>query len=433
MLSNMISGCDVYAIPDFTIAKDDVDNFIEELRAYHSEFSDFFRRPEPSENFFQYMCGQFSVSERKSTEPIALKIEGAKVRCLQRTVSETVWDDDKIIRKHRELVNKDMGHSEGVLIFDESGFIKKGENSIGVARQYCGTIGKVENSQVGVFAAYASPYGYTLIDKRLFIPEKWFGDEYENKRKKCDLPCEIKFKTKPQSAAEMFLAIDKEGVLPFRYVVADSIYGNSPEFTDAADQFVGKIYFLAISSDTRCWLKEPHTFVERYNYKGRERTKKVVRDTDNKPVKVSELAEGLNNHFWYRRKVSEGAKGPIEYEFAKKEITIAKEGVPWKKVWLIMKRSTEQNPTYYFYISNANVSVRLKLFVWLSGIRWAIEQCFEEAKTELGMDHYEVRKYRGWNHHMITCMLAHFFLWHLKIRLGKKSTCYYFVATEDFA
>jgi SRSO17 transposase len=326
-----------------------------------------------------------------------------------------------------------MGHSEGVLIFDESGFIKKGENSIGVARQYCGTIGKVENSQVGVFAAYASPYGYTLTDKRLFIPEKWFGDEYETERKKCGLPGQTEFKTKPQLAADMFCVIEKEGILPFRYIVADSVYGNSPEFTDVSDQYVGKIYFLAVSSDTGCWLKEPLTYTKRYNYKGKERIKKVVRDTDNKPVKVSELAKGLNNHFRYRRKVSEGAKGPIEYEFSKKEITIAKNGVPWKTVWLIMKRTTEQNPTYYFYISNADVSVRLRLFVWLSGIRWAIEQCFEEAKTGLGTDHYEVRKYRGWNHHMMTCMLAHFFLWHLKIRLGKKSTCYYFVATEDFA
>ena len=130
------------------------------------------------------MCGQFSVSERKSIEPIAMKIGGAKVRCLQRTVSETVWDDEKIIRKHRELVGKDMGHSEAVLIFDESGFVRKGESSIGVARQYCGSVGKVENSQVGVFAAYASPYGYTLTDQRLFIPEKWFGDGYENKRRR---------------------------------------------------------------------------------------------------------------------------------------------------------------------------------------------------------------------------------------------------------
>ena len=168
-------------------------------------------------------------------------------------------------------------------------------------------------------------------------------------------------------------------------------------------------------------MKTPPTpHIKHYKYKGRERTKKVVRDTGNKPVKISELAEGVNNHFRYRRKVSEGAKGPIEYEFAKKEITIAKDGIPWKKVWLIMKRSAGPDPEYYFYISNAGVSAGLGLFVWLSGVRWAIEQCFEEAKTELGMDHYEVRKYMGWNHHMDHMYARSFFSSASENKVGEK-------------
>ena len=145
-------------------------------------------------------------------------------------------------------------------------------------------------------------------------------------------------------------------------------------------------------------------------------------------LSVSKIARNLNDFFWYRRKVSEGTKGPIEYEFSKREVILSKDGLPWKTVWLIMKRTVGRNPTYSFYISNAPRSTRLKTFVWLSGIRWAIEQCFEETKTELGMDQYEVRKFAGWNHHMLTCMLAHFFLWHLKIRLGKKSSSHYALA-----
>ena len=119
--------------------------------------------------------------------------------------------------------------------------------------------------------------------------------------------------------------------------------------------------------------------------------------------------------------VSEGTKGPIAYELARKRVTLCKDGLPKRTVWLVIKRSLEASPTYAYDISNAPESTSLRLFVWLSGIRWAIEQCFEETKTELGMDHYAVRKYPGWQHHMLLCMLAHFFLWHLKIRLGKKA------------
>jgi hypothetical protein len=154
----------------------------------------------------------------------------------------------------------------------------------------------------------------------------------------------------------------------------------------------------------------------------------VVEKTEKKPISVEILAKSMNDYFWYRRKVSEGTKGPIEYEFTKRQITLSRNGLPQKTVWLVIKRTIEDNPTYYYYLSNAPVSTRLKVFVWLSGIRWAIEQCFEETKTELGMDQYEVRKYPGWNHHILTCMLAHFFLWHLKIRLGEKSTIHYAVA-----
>jgi SRSO17 transposase len=131
---------------------------------------------------------------------------------------------------------------------------------------------------------------------------------------------------------------------------------------------------------------------------------------------------------WYQRTVSEGTKGPITYAFARQRITLCKDGLPERPVWLVIKRTRGDEPTYAYYISNAPVSTPLRTFVWLSGLRWAVEQCFEEGKTELGMDHYEVRKYAGWHHHMLTTMLAHFFLWHLKLRLGKKSPSSYRVA-----
>ncbi len=132
------------------------------------------------------------------------------------------------------------------LIFDESGFVKKGQNSVGVARQYCGTIGKVDNCQVGVFAGYVSEHGYALVDKRLFIPEKWFGDDYLERRTKCNLPAEIGFQSKPKLAAEMLTALSQEDVLPFKYVLADSLYGVSPEFISAVEALPGKTYFVSV-------------------------------------------------------------------------------------------------------------------------------------------------------------------------------------------
>jgi SRSO17 transposase len=418
----------IFEIPKFDITTEDVEDFANELKGFHEAFYDCFHRSESRNHFFLYMAGQLCPLERKSIEPIAISVEKGKVRAMQRFVSEAFWDEDKILAKYHSMVKEDMGSQDGVLIFDETGFVKKGEDSAGVAKQYCGGVGKVENCQVGVFAAYASPQGYALLDKRLFLPEKWFSEEYRERREKCKVPEDLTFKTKPQLAVEMLEKLKKDGQIPFSYVLADSIYGSSPEFIDAVEKVPGLRYFVSVPSETRCWLKAPVTRKKQYRYRGKIKEKTVLESTEKKPITAAMLAESIHDVFWYRRKVSEGAKGPIEYEFTRREVILAKKGMPDKTVWLIIRRTLEESPTYSYFLSNALTSTRLPVFVWLSGLRWAIEQCFEEAKTELGMDHYEVRKWPGWRHHMLTCMLAHFFLWHLKIRLGKKSTVHYGLA-----
>ena len=422
--------CDeyLYPVPKFDLDRADIEDFMNELKGFHEQFADCFQRSESREHFLKYMIGQFSPLERKSIEPIALAVKDGNVRALQHFVSDTHWDDEKIITRYRSLVNDDLGGPDGALIFDESGFIKKGQDSIGVARQYCGTIGKVDNCQVGVFASYVSENGYALIDKRLFIPGKWFTDDYIDRRKKCKLPEHIVFKTKPQLAVDMLAVLSQENVLPFKYVLADSLYGVSPEFIAAIEALPNKTYFVAVPKDTLCWLKRPMTMTRAYRWGGKNRTKTVLVNPDRKPLSVGELAKNINDYFWYRRKVSEGTKGPIVYEFTRRQVILSAAGPPKKTVWLLIRRTLGDNPEYSFFISNASSSTRLKTLVWLSGLRWAIEQCFEESKTELGLDHYEVRKFPGWQHHILTCMLAHFFLWHLKIRMGEKSTVYYAVA-----
>ncbi|MBC2712157.1 MAG: IS701 family transposase [Desulfosarcina sp.] len=418
----------LYAVPKFDLGKGDVKDFMNELKGFHEQFADCFHRSESREHFFNYMAGQFSELERKSIEPIALAIKDGNVRAMQRFVSTAQWDDDNIIAKYRNCVNDDLGSPDGALIFDESGFLKKGQDSIGVGRQYCGTAGKVDNCQVGVFAAYVSDSGYALVDKRLFIPEQWFTDEYRTRREKCNLPEDTVFRTKPQLAAEMLQTIHEEKTLPFKYVLGDSIYGISPEFIETVDSLPGITYLVSVPKSTLCWLKRPMTITKKYRWGGKSRTKTVLADTDSKPMAVINLARNINDYFWYRRQVSEGTKGPIVYEFTRRQVILSASGLPEKTVWLLIRRTLRDDCQYSFFISNAPCSTRLKTLVWLSGLRWAIEQCFEETKSELGMDHYEVRKFMGWHHHIQTCMLAHFFLWHLKIRMGKKSTVHYAVA-----
>ena len=212
-----------FAIPRFDLTPRDVEEFLDELQAFHDHFRSCFSRSEPRGHFFNYMVGQCSELERKSIEPMALEVAGGNIRGMQRFLSDNIWDEDKMRQTYHGLVAAEMGDPEGVLMVDESGFVKKGQESVGVARQYCGSLGKVENCQVGGFAAYASRHGYALVDKRLFMPETWFGEDYAERRHKCQVPEELRFHTKPQWAAEMVTAIRGEGRLPFKYVVADCL------------------------------------------------------------------------------------------------------------------------------------------------------------------------------------------------------------------
>src|SRR5438874_139634 len=269
-----------FAIPTFDVVPSDVEGFMDELQEFQSAFHDCFPRSEPRAHFFDYMVGQCSKLERKSIEPMALQVEGGSIRGLQRFISDGVWDEELMVWNYHQLVADAMGAPDGVLMFDESGFVKKGTDSVGVARQYCGSLGKVENSQVGVFAAYASCHGYARVDKRLFIPEQWFTEGYKDRRAKCPVPADATFHTKPQLAAAMLQAMAHEGLVPFKYMVADCVYGNSPAFLDAVDACVGVTALVALSSETHCWLQAPRTTDKMYRYKGALRSKRVVVGAD---------------------------------------------------------------------------------------------------------------------------------------------------------
>src|SRR5262245_29234482 len=410
--SRMLPACrtegEGFAIPTFEVVPSDVEGFMEELWAFQSAFHDCFARSEPRAHFFDYMVGQLSKLERKSIEPMALEVEGGTIRGMQRFISDVRWDEEQMRWNYHQLVADELGAPDGVLMFGETGCVKKGKDSVGVARQYCGTLGKVENCQVGVFVGYASRQGYALVDQRLFLPEEWFSDAYATRRTTCQVPRDLTFQRKPQLAAAMLHALRQEGLLPCKYVVADCLYGNSPDFLDAVDAWVGVTTLVAIPAETRCWLQRPRTEDKTSLYKRVERSKRVVVAAASAACAVTTVAANLPASSWYHRKVSEGTKGPIEYAFARQRVTLCKDGLPERTVWLVIKRTLGSTPMYSYYISNAPVSTPWRTFVWLSGVRWAIEQCFEEGKTELGMAHYEVRKYLGWHNHILTTFLPHF-------------------------
>ena len=421
MLPRCRTASEPFVMPTFDVQVSDVEGFMDELQEFQSVFHDCFARSEARGHFLDYLVGPYSPLARKSLEPMALAVEGGRLRSLQRFLSETLWDEEQMRWNYHQLVAEEWGEPDGVLMFDTSGFVKKGNDSAGVARQYGGTLGKGENCQVGVLAGYASRQGYALVEQRLFLPEVWFGPAYATRRLKCQVPDERMLQTKPQWAAEMLWNIRQEGIVPFRYIVADSVYGHSPDFLAALEACVGTTALVAISSETRWWPQRPATPEQLYRYQGAERTQRHLRPTASAPQSIAAVAATLPARQWYRRTVSEGTKGPIAYDFARHRVTLGKDGLPERPVWLVLKRTCGAEPTYGYAISNAPASIPFRTLVWLSGIRWAVEQGCEEGKTALGMAHDEVRKYAGWQHHRVLTMLAHFFLWHLQGRLGEKS------------
>jgi SRSO17 transposase len=346
MLPHCRTAGEPFVIPTFDVQGSDVESFMDELQEFQSVFHDCFARSEARGHCMDYMVGQYSPLARKSIEPMALAVEGGRLRSLQRFLSETVWDEEQMRWNYHQLVAEELGEPDGVLMVDESGCVKKGEDSAGVARQSGGTLGKGENCQVGVLAGYASRQGYALVDQRLFLPDVWFAPAYTTRRRQCQGPDGRRFQTKPQLAAAMLQSIRQEGILPFRDLVAESVYGNSPDFLAAIEACVGTTALVAISSETRWWLQRPATQEQTYRYRGAERTKRHLRQTASAPQSVAAVAATLPAWQWYRRTVSEGTKGPMAYDFARHRVTLWKDGLPERTVWLVLKRTCSSEPTY---------------------------------------------------------------------------------------
>src|SRR3954470_18024210 len=239
---------DTCPAPECNLTPRDLSGLLDHLAAYHAHFAPAFARSDQTERAEMYLRGLLSACERKSIEPMALYL-GVPIRPLQHFISQSTWSIEPIVAQHQLLVGATLAEEDGTFLVDECGVVKQGHDSVGVAPQYCGSVGKVANSQVGVYLGYASGKGYTLLDGQLFIPELWFSEAYADKRLSTEMPVTLESKTKPEIALELLTQAVARGSVRARWLAADAVYGNSVAFRDGVAA-LSVHYFTAISCDT---------------------------------------------------------------------------------------------------------------------------------------------------------------------------------------
>jgi SRSO17 transposase len=389
--------------------------------AYYQQFVPAYRRREQQRWSLFYLCGQLSSLVRKTIEPMVLELYGVDanaVRALQHYIGAGSWAAGSIIRRCQALAAAELGEADGVVVVDGSGFPKQGNDSVGVAHQYCGALGKVANCQQGVFAAYATRRGYTFLDERLYVHESWFGDDHRERWQACGIPNGLSFHTEPELGLEMLAELVARAEVPFRWVTADERYGQNPGFLDGVAE-LGKWYLAEVPADTRVWLKAPPVEPPGRGPLGRPRTRPRVAQSAPSPRAVRDLCADLPAQRWTRHTIKEGAKGELVAEFAFVRATTVREELPGPCVWVVFRRSLTNPTDIKYYHSNAPATCPTSELVRVSGLRWPIETALEEAKGELGMDHYETRTWLGWHHHMAQTFMAHGFLTHLRLVFEK--------------
>jgi SRSO17 transposase len=358
----------------------------EELAALHSRIAPRFARPEVRERAGRYLRGLLETVERRNGWQLAEAIGERTPDGVQRLLNGARWDSAEVRDDLREYVVEHLGDPEAVLVIDETGFLKKGENSVGVARQYSGTAGKVENCQVGVFLAYATLRGKAFIDRALYLPEEeWAFDQA--RREAAGVPAEVGFATKGKLAQRM-LQRAFEAEVPAKWVTADEVYGNDGKlrrWLEARE----KPYVLAVARS--------HPLMVAFRSK-----------------RAEEIVAEAPPEAWQRVEVGAGSKGPRVYDWARARLPYdTSEG--WAQ-WLLVRRSVSQPEELAYYRAYAPEEVTLEELAKVAGSRWSIEEGFERAKGEVGLDHYEVRYFDSWHRHITLCLLAHAFLEVTKVR-----------------
>ncbi|MFD4198797.1 IS701 family transposase [Amycolatopsis thermoflava] len=357
-----------------------VDVVMEQLDRVHERIAGRFARSEPRGRAREYVSGLVAGLERKNGWTLAEQAGEVSPDGMQRLLRWADWDIDGVRDDVRDYVIEHLGEPGGVLIVDDTGFLKKGRMSAGVQRQYSGTAGRIENCQIGTFLAYASTRGHALIDRELYLPEPWIADQ--DRCRRAGIPAGTEFETKPRQAMAM-LARAFAAKVPFAWVTADEAYG--------------QVKYL------RLWLEAhdaAHVLATKVN--------DTLITTGGREARADELIADLPARSWRRLSVGAGAHGPREYDWARVPIRIGWQ--PGRGHWLLARRSLSDPTEIAYYVCYGPRRSTLLDLAWIAGTRWRIEECFQQAKNEAGLDQYQVRSWRAWYAHITLSMLAHAWL-----------------------
>jgi SRSO17 transposase len=335
----------------------------------------YFERAEPRQRAMAFLRGLLSPAERKNSWQLAEVSGDTTPYGFQHLLRRARWDPEAIRDELRRYVHQHLGDAEAVLVLDETGFLKKGRHSAGVARQYSGTAGRIENCQIGVFLGYASRLGQALLDRELYLPREWTDD-----RARCrqvGIPDTRGFATKPQLAKHMLARAFAAGV-PAKWVTGDSVYGDDRRLRMWLEG-QAQAYVLAVSGKEYVWL----------GWQQRQ---------------VKTILAALPEDGWSRLSAGDGAKGPRWYDWC--WLPLADPMDPAWRRWLLVRRSVHTPQELQAYVVFAPQDTPLEAVVRVAGARWIIEQLFEAAKGEVGLDQYEVRSWTGWYRHITLAMWA---------------------------
>ena len=392
------TGFDANLLEKWRISVIDENNIVKLLSEYVSGYASVIKISNQRIHFENYLHGLMSELSRKSVEPIALCTVGEKgVRPMQQFMKRSTLDDDAVLDEYQKQLAQRISSDNGMLSVDGSDSVKKGGYSAGVGRQYCGTVGKIESCQAGVFVAYAGKNGYGIVDRELYFQEKWFGDDFEELREECGVPDDKEFQTKNEIALSQIQRVTAKNLFDIKWFGCDSAFGCDHNFLDSLPKHIP--YFAAVKSNERIFASRLAT----------------------NPVAIKTIADDKQIS-WNRVRVGNGSKGAI---YADVKIVRAvscravdKVASAHLDIWVYVRKY--ENGDIRFFISNASETTSQQQLHEAATLRWPIEQCFQECKGYLGMEHYEGRSYNGLLRHWLFVMIAHFFTTSLRLDLKKQ-------------
>ncbi len=386
--------------------------------AFHQEFAALFGRREARQRSEQYLRGLLvQQTDRRNAENVAEAIEGATPRALQRLLTEGPWKTEPVLDRLQQYLGPRLSTAEGVFVLDETGFPKKGTKSVGVARQYCGTLGKVGNCQLGVFLAYVSERGHALVDTRLYLPHEWTDDP--TRCQAAGVPADVTYQSKAELALAMLDHTRKVDHLAGPWVTADADYGKVPSLRDALAA-AGWRYVLEVPSTTSVFSEAAEAAVPTWSGHGRKPTRPRLLEGAPHAQSIEKWMAAIAPEQWKVLTVAEGAQGPRRYQFVAQRGWESRDGVPGRESWLVTRRNLDGSELKYF-LSNAPADTPLLTLGQVGAFRWPIETEFQTEKGETGLDEYEVRGWDGWQHHITLALLAGAFLLTMEQDWEKKS------------